>query len=534
MADFDPDKFLSETAPSTGGGFDPDKFLAETSPQGAPSALESGISGAANFMTLGFSDELAGAGRAAAAKVAGSEQPFSDLYQKYRDEQRQHQQQAVAAHPLAYYGGGAAGSLVTAAGLPIINPGAAATLKGAAARGALGGAITGVGESDAPVLSPRTVVGAVAGGALGAAGGAAGAFIPKLAPSQLRNVATEKAVQAAGGMTKEMRDLGTGGVRSLGQDLLDKKVVTIGASLEDIADRASSAKEVAGQSIGEALSKVDDLVKTAHGMIDDGKLLSGAPEPQKQAAKAYLERQFGFSGDRIAQRIEDQLIKPNIGPKGVDNPMLTGELAKLRQVAENFRNFGNTTLEQGTEMKAAQGARTRFESETIPESFKQQVYGIMKDELEDVVGKTANLEKALGQPETQAALPAYNQAKSTYGNMSKTEDMAERSLGRQRANRSISLTDYLTGIAGTAAHGLPSGIALGGVNKVIRKYGDSAAAVGLNSLANVIDKAPDALGPYANVLSQAAAKGGGSLAVTHSILMKNDPKYQQIMQGAQP
>ena len=57
MADqtFDPDKFLTETAP-TQGSFDPDKFLADTTPTGQPNVggLEAFGRGAAQAFGLGI------------------------------------------------------------------------------------------------------------------------------------------------------------------------------------------------------------------------------------------------------------------------------------------------------------------------------------------------------------------------------------------------------------------------------------------------------------------------------------------------
>lgn len=499
-----------------------------------PGMIESGISGLASGLTFGHADELAGAGRAAVAKIGGAPEPISDLYTKYRDEQRAHQDASRSANPLTYYGTGALGTAVTGTAIPMLNPGAAATFRGAAASGALGGALMGEGESNAPLASPSSLVDTGLGAAFGGATGGAVSLIPGLSPSAMQAAAERKAVQAAGGMTKEMRELGTEGVSRVGRELLDKKIVQVGSSLEDISAAAGGAREGAGKEIGAALGKVDDLVKTASEMIDSGKLFPGASDAEKEAAKTYLANQYQFAGKRIANRIESDIINANRNlSTGKTNPVAKNEFAKLQALADDFRDYGTTTLQQGTEIKATQGAKTRFASETVPEAFKQEVYGILKNELEDVVGKTAQLEKALGRPQTADALNQYNAAKNTYGSMSAAEDMAERSLGRQRANRTVSLSDYLAMIGGAHMGGAPAAVALGGVNKAIRAYGDTAAAVGLDKLSSVLSQSPEALSPWASVLSKAASGGGTSLAVTHNILMHNDPNYARTIGGSQ-
>jgi hypothetical protein len=49
-------------------------------------------------------------------------------------------------------------------------------------------------------------------------------------------------------------------------------------------------------------------------------------------------------------------------------------------------------------------------------------------------------------------------------------------------------------------------------------------------LTNVLNRNPEALGKFAGVLSEAAKKGGRSLALTHYLLSKN-PEYQQVIDG---
>lgn len=568
---FDPNEYLAKKAPkASGGGFDPDAYLAgkkeptndeiKAVHDAKLHPVESAISGLSQGLTFGYGDEIIGAGRAAIGKITGDATPFGDLYRGYRDEQRARVDQAKVDNPKSFIGGTIGGAVGTA-----VIPGAATLLPGKATiaakavsavtpklggsfignvgRATAGGAIAGAGFSETdPTKSPKDAeafgTDVAKGGLLGAVTQGAFSVIGKTAnalrPSVLRETAAKKAVQAAGGMTKEMRDLGPEGVKALGTRLLQEKVVTAGASLEDIAQRAASSKESAGKAIGSALDTVDDLVATGKQLIDEGALFPGLPAAGKAKAKEMLDKQFQFNMARIGQRIQKELIEPNAG-----NPLLKGEMAKLAEIASDFVSAGSKTMRQGNVIKGTQGKVTNFNSETVPQAFKQELYTVIKTELDDVVAKTGNLEagiaKALGLGGTPkgavgarntSASDAYQAAKKTYGAMAETEDMALKSLGRTQANKTISLTDTIAGVGGMAGGGPVGAIALGVGNKLIRRYGDSLAAVGATKAAEVLEKAPMLLGKFAGVLNTAAKNG--SLPATHVELMK-DPDYRRIL-----
>lgn len=183
MAKFDDDLFedVEYTAPE-----DMDDSLFEDEPVEEMSQLEAGVRGAAQGLTFDFADEIAGAAQAGVGALQGEEGSLSELYKKYRDEQRRQMEQASEEFPVTYYG-----SDVAAGVLPALLTGgatAAASVGKAVAKGATKGALkesakqaakvgakvgaaTGLGASEAETL-PEMAQDVAVGGALGAGLGA--------------------------------------------------------------------------------------------------------------------------------------------------------------------------------------------------------------------------------------------------------------------------------------------------------------------------------------------------------------------------
>ena len=213
-------------------------------------------------------------------------------------------------------------------------------------------------------------------------------------------------------------------------------------------------------------------------------------------------------------------------------------------------------MSEGLDIKGSQRKLTNFDSSTIPQGFKQDVYGIIKDELDNTVAQTANLEnftKFAQQPNLESGsdflqqlqapgLPGesvpsqagqdYAAANKQYAQMAGIEDMANKRLGTVRANRENSLTDTIAEGAGFIAGGAVPAIALGAANKVGRKYGASMMAVGADKLSKILQMSPDALGKYAGVLKDAAARGNTSLAITNYALSQHDENYRKTLDEA--
>lgn len=163
----------------------------------APSYGESALRGAAQGATLGFADELAGAGHAAMG--AARKMSTADIVKDYianRDAYRAADAGARKANPKTFgateFGGG-----VATAFIPGMNIGKAATLGGRALGAAGLGAVTGLGSSEAD-LTKGDVVGAARDTALGGAIGGVAAPVIEKAVVPIASAAIRGAGSAAG------------------------------------------------------------------------------------------------------------------------------------------------------------------------------------------------------------------------------------------------------------------------------------------------------------------------------------------------
>jgi hypothetical protein len=525
---------------------------------------ESVIRGAAQGASLGFADEATAAIGTAKDYISGKLGLRGDfdlkeaptVYDSYLKKIRGKDDAAKADNPKAYTGGAIAGGVATA-----LTPGIAAkalgegsklgaiaaktsegmnTIKGAAG---LGGA-TGAGLSEAnPFKSPDELTqfgkdvgtGALTGAVFQGAATLGGKAMTALKPENLKKAANVKTLKAAGYMGKDLKNMSEAEKQAAGEALDRLGVVRFGDSVEDVASKAGAARETAGKEIGAALDSVDDLVKNAKQMIDEGKLGGNLPPEGKEALKAAVDKQFQFNMGRIGQRIQKELIEPN-----ASNPLLKGEMSKLGTIADDFAKGKPVSMREGNIIKGTQGKVTNFNSDTVPQAFKKELYDIIKTEIDDIVAKTGNLESAVAKGRgdalgnidvagrNKAISTAFDGSKKDYGILRRTQDIADERAGQIQANREISLTDTIAGAAGLASGNPINAIALGGLNKLARQYGDSAMAAGFRKTAEVIERAPAVLGPFAKVLEDAAKKGAPSLMATHLKLMR-DPDFARIM-----
>lgn len=557
---FDPSKPFETVSSGQKPAFDPSKPFEAVKPERPaikPTKLESAIAGAEQGLTLGFGDEIIGGVRAGLGKLKG-EGDFKDLYPKYRDEQREFYKRAADENKKSYIGGNIAGIGTTA-----FIPGAAAIKGAGVAKSVLqGGALSAgasAGASEAELGSREfftdVAKGTLIGGGLSGLGTLAAKGFNALRPAELEKYANRRALSAAGFMTKDVKDLTEKQQQQIGRTLLDKKVVTAFASLDDIVDRSGKLKESAGKKIGNALSTVDDHVKDLIGKIDNA---PGMSDAQKAEAKNLVASKFQFNMQRIGDRIRGELIEPDRA-----NPIVKKELERLSSLADDFSSKDAQTLGFGNFVKSSQGKQTRFASETVPEQYKQDVYRIIKEELEDAVGRTGNLEsglaafakKSIGSADeaiakrNKQALSGYKKGKAEYMAGLRAEDAAQSRLGQANANRTFGLTDYLAG-GSALASGMTGAqaLAIGALNKAFRKFGASTQAVGADRLAagikavqgygpeqladalgSVVSKSPAIAKKYGPILAKAATESKQSLVAVHYSLLKN-PDYSKLFE----
>ncbi len=513
------------------------------------SPVESAISGAAQAVSFGFADEIGGGLRAAAGALSG-EGDFSKLYEKYRDEQRAHADAANVDNPGSFLAGQVGGAFA--------NP-SVSTAKGAAAVGALIGAGT---SKNNPIESYDKAKSFVADVGLGAGVGAVaqgsinkiGKFFQNLKPQALKKFAEEKAVKSAGAMTKEFRELQESGrLHDLGREILDNDIIRVFGGLDEVSQKAGDIKRRAGAAIGSTVKRADDLVSKSKEMIDNGEMFGFLPESGKAQAKEFIDETFQANYKNVANRIRTEIADKHRSMGAYQN-----EVAKLDKLADFFEQLGVRSIDDLRKQKTAQGKITRFGSDTVPQAFAKDVYGIFKTELENVMGRIGNLDDAISKktglsleqilakklpgssPEDRAQLiqQAFNEANRAFASTSTIKKMADKRGGGLMANRGISLTDTIAAGSGFAsgdgfADSSTKGAALLALNQFIRKRGNAIQAIGADKLYQVLSKAPNSLGQFGAAIEKAAEKSPLSLIMLHRSLM-NRPDYQNILNNFEP
>lgn len=537
------------------------------------SMTESFLSGAGQGFGYQLGDEAYAALRAGQRGALGESEDIGDTYKAERQKAREYLHEAEQQNPISFRVGEVAGGL-GAAVTPGYNLGKAGSLGRFGQAAAVGGLYGyGASESDRPIVQAEHVAkGAMTGAALQKGF----EMLPgrEALRQKLREKAAEKAVKASGAMTKEFRNLDKKGfIQPQGEYLLEKKVVTPLASLETIGERAGALREEAGQRIGGIINQADTLKAKAMSQLDD--IVRGAAAPSdKQTAqqmKAMLDQQFGFSYQKVADRIEGLISKDS------DIAASKFHRGKLQQMADFFREIGTTgPLSSGLKNKTEQ-RRLLKDVESLGEEYKQQIYDIISDELEQGVAKIPQLTKGVSSlealrakaPVAQAAsaqkalagevsgLPAaklesgltpyqpqsakldqsaqdivnqWRQANRDYAASAVAQRTAENRLGNVRANRDYGLTTGMATAAGMITGGAPMAVALGGINNFARKYGATLQATGAWNLAKMLEAQPSAqLGKYAGPLREALQRGGDQFLLTNYLIAKSDPNYKGFL-----
>lgn len=365
-----------------------------------------------------------------------------------------------------------------------------------------------VGTGVDVALDPTTYLTGALGGALEKS---AAATVGKLEPKiteYLSQKAAERAVKAGTGQSiKDIRRIAKSStkgaidlpraeanLRSTGEELLrpndqGERVVGWFDRPEEIAPKANARKGEFGQQIGDVGKSIDQT--TPAGAV---------------------------SGWSIAKDLQDYASSiPEVGAgKGLK--------ARLESEIENLKMMGNLSFEE------AQKIKNQFKWEPqAPDALISNKD--VTNQINQIISK--NMEDAASQA---GKLGEYQEAKKGYGSMLGVEQAASDRAMKNLSNRFISPSDYGVGGVGamTAAasgHGAMAGlsaVAGAAANKIIRERGSAFVANSLRKLAEITEKAPEFLGKYKAVLERASAEGARSLAVTHHLLLNNDPMYRKL------
>lgn len=343
-----------DAAPSASAPAEPPKALpVEEQPPGwfePKSYSGSLLRGFGQGASLGFADELGGAGMAGVAtladlgaRVAGytpeqrdelrykltGAQPGGSMYAATRDSMRREDKQSKAANPITFGGSELVGNIMApvpgmAARAPLQTVGAR-MVQGAKYGAALGGA-TALGHSEEDSLAGQaldTAGGAVLGGAMGSAVGPAEyAFARKVQPwlmSMARDQA-RKAVTPEASLVNILYNMGYSTPEKLdefGQVALDSGTIGFGRSTKGIYEKALEKRDALGPRIG-------DFTKERQALVDDGIAPPANRDEAIQAVKDGLRSWANTDARRAAAPSIERRLYPAAGELPKPDP---GELA---------------------------------------------------------------------------------------------------------------------------------------------------------------------------------------------------------------
>lgn len=484
-----------------------------------PSELESGLRGLAQGASMGFADELTGAGGALVDKLKGDKRDLSDLYKAERDDSRRHYEAAKEAHPLLYGTGNVAGNVATA--IPLAMATGGTSLGALAAEGALQGGLQGLGESTGKTPGDdltEAAKGAGLGGLAGALGGAGG----KLGTAALRRFSPAVAEKLDALAAAQGRRAIAGGANPLSvkQPLADAQVLKAidsgGIKAFDdtgrIAERLGGLREAAGQRYGSVVRGLEE---------------AGAAGPEA----GPLAQQFSDQSKRMA---ENSL--------GTGVPEMYESTAK-ELVTKPTDEAGRLSLTRAEDIKrslqdAARNEYTKVGGNGMVGDAKMDIAGNFKDAIENAVA-----EQGAAAPEgsrLRELADQFGPVKKDVGDYIALHNAAEKGAAQAARRRAFSLSDNMMGaaaISGGLASGNPLPVAkgLGAMvgNNLLRNRGTSAVAVGARGLSKQIGKVgalaaqnPALLGKYGGALASALQRGKDAFNSAHFVLSQTDPGYQ--------
>ncbi len=496
MADIISDEQMAQMeAKARPAGFLSDADMATHEAQFKPSALESGLRGAAQGASLGFADEATGGLEALWDAAKGDPKTFGELYKQHRDESRANYQAAEQANPKTFMagqlGGGAATLLV-----PGLGAAEGAGLGATLGKAALQGGLTGLGSSEATNaggLAKDTAVGAGIGGALGGVGYGLGKGLSAL---QSGDAAENLAARAIGAERGTIKSLGADDVKEAGRYALDNGLLKGFPSTEEMASRNDALQSAAGKSMGDVYKTIDD---------------AGAST---------------FNPLNVATKVEDK-----IGDFW-RSPINRGETNQLENTLESIlmRGDQNIPLQEAQTLKQELGKVANWKNNlniSDKERMARDAYGVVSGAIDDATEQGA---KTVGK---DGLTDALSSAKELFGNSKTAETLLTNKLAREQGNKIFGLTDTIAGAGGFAGGGPVTAAATIAGKKALERYGTQAGALALNNISELLQKVPQAFGKYARVLTNAMQRGGTSLGATHYILQSSDPEYRKMLDNLQ-
>lgn len=512
------------------------------------SELESGLRGAAQGVSLGFSDELTG-GLEALKDVALTDKQLSDLedlYIQHRDESRKANKLAQEANPGSYTTGEIAGSVGTAF-IPGMNVGKIASLGGRVAANAGLGALAATGLSDADNAS-EVAKDALKGGALA---GATSYGLEKIAPYMKKGAEflgdkladgsdylTKKAGKGLFGVDekatenylKNSADVNKAySIGELADSVLNKSDETsaINEMRKKASDLSSKAWETLDNQRGIPKNDILQALDNAqNGLLVDGNIIGKAQE------KAYnslndLSSQIAGLNDNVSEPTLKSIIQNLDSNINWNNP----EMGPTNDAIKNIRTYIDQRLKLQNPMyenamkkvedttKATEQVKSVFQNRLNPENYDK-----FNKSVKNLINKD-NMSAANQAVDKIQEHTGYDLRKDIVDSWTKSQF--------EKGDVNGSRKTVLGGMIGTAAGTVVGNPMMGGaIGSSAGFTVDRYAGPIFKSLLNGKIKAEQAapyLGKYAKPIIDAASKGNSSLASTIFVLQQTDPEFRKMM-----
>lgn len=474
------------------------------------SPLESFARGGAQGLTLGFADELAGAGESGLDLATGKAQPsFEDLvraYKQHRDESRANFKAAEEANPKTYLGGQIVGGLAPVAA----SGGLGAGIQGAAR---LGG-IAGLGTSSTDLTSDDTIADKLKGAgtdvAIGGTLGAALAGIPvgisafknKTLPGQLfsKELGGQKIVGEEA--RKALGDELVSNAGKIGQDVQEAMNKAAQNKTSILEELTNAGKKYNIEDIQQALAEGEKKLPTSFTKEGDAarkalkepferavemgqvnpleatsaeELMGTQLDPKQLDSMRRALGRLGYEKDlkddqvvALAKRLSGKLsekLNTNVNPEtGEIVPSALGKAnAKIQNLmeAQDIFNTGGHGLDELGNQKALTPLLQRLESDTMSSD-------IARSQFKKGIGALKSAEPELGAQAEKSATDIadrYMMAREANKPLTISREGAKRAamIGSGYVGRGLNALDKGTGgileLAGSAAQKMMSPIA---------------------------------------------------------------------------
>lgn len=501
-----------------------------------PGAVESGMLGFGQGLTFGFGDELGAGLQAGLQKTANAlpkgwtewagienkygPQDAGAVYKQARTENRELLEHAEEDNPWAYNignvvggavvplpGGAAAGAGRTALGVggKLIGKQALNALekealklvmKEAAKKGAFAGAKTGAAfglgsskadftEGDYGGLARDAAIGGTLGAALGGTLGAGSQWASERVVSPgikvVGDYAKKQAAKRSAGKLQE----------KLEQHAQDRAIKAMAGSghlktLREL-EHKGIAKQVAKDSADQGVlrnASADDMYATATERAQHfGNKL------QQMIAEGDAKARPLVSGPELVKRAQAEIVDPLMRGNAGDQAVAKRLLAEMETLSgKGDMGFAETSLYKNSFDKYLKHGAEQPPYQEALKKLQGLVVRDMDDKL-DAIGQS--LKSGLG--------TRFRKTKKLYGSMREAEKMLEERSLQLRNNRTLSLTDMMSGIgaggaglSGALASGnieagiaaLPAALATAGISKFSRERGPQVYALALRKLAD--------------------------------------------------